>query len=57
MTKGFTVQSASASFISFEYSRSTMTTLAPAWSSEKAMMAASSRVFSVLSTARAIGTP
>ena len=34
-----------------------MTTLASAWSSEKAMIGASSRVLSVLSTPCVIGTP
>ena len=57
MTSGFTLASASASFITLENSRSTITTLAPAWSSEKAMIAASSRVLSVLSTPWHIGTP
>ena len=57
MTSGFTLQSDKASFITLENSRSMMTTLASAWSSEKAMMAASSRVLSVFSTAWHIGTP
>ena len=57
MTSGFTLASASASFITLENSRSTISTLASPWSSEKAMIAASSRVLSVLSTAPVIGTP
>ena len=57
MTSGFALHSASASFITLENSRSMMTTLASAWSSEKAMIAASSRVLSVLSTPCVIGTP
>jgi hypothetical protein len=46
-----------ASFITLENSRSMMTTLASAWSRENAMIVASSRVFSVLSTPCVIGTP
>ncbi len=57
MTSGFTVASASASFASLENSRSTMKALAAPWSSEKAMIGASSRVLSVLSTAPHMGTP
>jgi hypothetical protein len=57
MTSGFTLQSVSASLTVPENSRSAISTLASPWSSEKAMIAASRRVFSVLSTAPHIGTP
>ena len=57
MTSGFTLASASASLITFAYSRSVISTLASAWSRVKARIAASSRVLSVLSTAPVIGTP
>jgi hypothetical protein len=40
-----------------EYSRSVISILASPWLSMKAMVSASSRVFSVLSTAPHIGTP
>ena len=54
---GFTVVSFSASATTPANSRSTMSIFEPAWSSWKAMMAASSRVLSECSTALTIGTP
>ncbi len=57
MTSGFALASASASFITPENSRSTISTLVSAWSSLKAITAASSRVFTECSTAFTIGTP
>ena len=57
MTSGFTAARASASLTTPENSRSTMTTLLSAWSSWKAITAASRRVFSECSTALTIGTP
>ena len=49
--------SARACFITPENSRSVISTLVSAWSRVKAMIAASRRVFSVFSTAPAMGTP
>ena len=57
MTSGLTVASVSASRMTPENSRSTISTFVSAWSSWKAMTAASSRVFSECSTALTIGTP
>ncbi len=57
MTMGFTVAAASAGPMTLENSRSVMRTLAPPWSRQKAMIAASRRVLRVLSTAPVIGTP
>jgi hypothetical protein len=45
------------SFTIAEYSRSVISTFASPWLSMKAMVSASRRVFSVLSTAPHIGTP
>ena len=50
-------RSASALAITGANSGSTITALASPWSSMKAMVSGSSRVFSALSTAPAMGTP
>jgi hypothetical protein len=48
---------ASAAFTVGENSRSVISALASPWSRMKAMVSASSRMFSVFSTAPAMGTP
>ncbi len=57
MTSGFTPAWVRAGPMMRANSRSVITTLASPWSRQKAMIAASSRVLRVLSTAPAIGTP
>src|ERR1700693_6013551 len=57
ITNGFSLRAASARATVPENSRSVIRTLAPPCSSMKAIASASRRVFSVLRTAPAIGTP
>ncbi len=57
MMSGFTLASARASFIVAANSRSVISSLVLAWSSWKAMIAASRRVLIECSTAPVIGTP
>ena len=57
MTSGLRLHFASAALIVGENSRSVISAFASPWSRVKAMVLASSRIFSVLSTAPAIGTP
>ena len=57
ITSGRCSSSASACSIVAENSRSVISARAPPWRSMKAMVSASSRVFSVFSTAPHIGTP
>ena len=57
MTRGFSSSIDSAAAMVGENSRSVISARAPPWCSMKAMVLASSRVFSVFSTAPIMGTP